>query len=179
MIRFCCLLSLLLVLTGCQSNKVADVTGWNHYGLTEDKGGDYVALGAFQGDETNVVVEGIAMKTCKTSGCWVTIKDDHGDELFVQCQDEQYHLPRNLIGHRVVAHGNAKVHVISVAELKHFAEVAGEPQEKIDAITEPEHLLMLIADAIWIEGEGLDQPYTVEEAEAACEAAHGPHADEH
>lgn len=164
-----------LVLSGCQSGPAActNSAGWNHYGLTEASGGTAMQVGQVRGDETDIIVEGEAFKMCTTSGCWVAIRDEAGDEIFVMCEDEGFHLPTNAVGHRVVAHGDGAVKVTPVADLKHYAEVSGASKAEIAKITEPKRTIMLIADSVLIQGDDLNLAPTPEQAAEACEAAHG------
>ena len=170
-----------LLAAGCQTTSpyaTAQKEGWHHYGANPDVSHDLVALGAVRGDEQDIIVHGTITKMCTTSGCWALITDDHGGELFVMCEDKGFHLPTNAIGHRLVAHGDGHVNVTSVEERRHFAEVSGAAPEEIEAITEPEYTVMLIADSVFLKGDDLSRAYTPEEAEEACEAAEHEHAGE-
>ncbi|MHC5007189.1 MAG: DUF4920 domain-containing protein [Planctomycetota bacterium] len=165
-----------LVAVGCASTgsktpyETAQQEGWNHYGWAPDDVGAYVALGALQGDEQNVVVKGVITETCSTSGCWIKIDDKKGHDIIVLTEESKFHLPRNCTGHRAVAHGNMEVREIPVEQRRHYAEVAGASPEEIAKITEPQRTLVLIAGSVFLEGEGFVDAYTVEEAEAACKA---------
>ncbi|MHC4083385.1 MAG: DUF4920 domain-containing protein [Planctomycetota bacterium] len=163
-----------LVVTGCASTgtpyETAKQEGWNHYGSQPDSVGAYVALGALQGDEQNIVVEGVITETCTTSGCWAKIVDKKGHDIIVLTEESKFHLPRNCAGHRAVAHGSMEVREIPVEQRRHYAEVAGASPEEVAKITEPQYTLILIADSVFLEGEGFVDAYTVEEAEAACKA---------
>jgi hypothetical protein len=164
-----------LVLAGCQTTgspyAKAQNEGWKHYGQEPQRVGDYVALGAIAGDEQGIVVDGLVTETCETSGCWAKIVDGDGNEIIVITEEKQFHLPRNCTGHRAVAHGNVQVRVISVEEQRHWAEVSGASPEAVAAITEPDRKLLLIADSVYLDGDGFVAAYTEEEAKAACEAA--------
>jgi hypothetical protein len=163
-----------LVAVGCASTgsntpyETAQQKGWNHYGLQPDTVGAYVSLGALQGDERNIVVEGMITETCATSGCWIKIVDKKGHEIIVLTEESSFHLPRNCTGHQAVAHGNMEMREIPVEQRRHYAEVSGATPEEIAKITEPEYALILIAGSVYLQGEGFVDAYTVEEAEAAC-----------
>jgi hypothetical protein len=165
-----------LVLAGCQTTgtgtpyETAQQEGWSHYGGKPRSVGPYVALGAIQGDEQDIVVEGVITETCLTSGCWAKIVDEDGHGLTVITEEKKFHLPRNCVGHRAVAHGKVEVRVIPVEQRRHYAEVAGASPEEVARITEPQRMLLLIADSVYLEGSGLGEAYTVEQAEEACEA---------
>jgi hypothetical protein len=165
-----------LTLAGCASTgtrtpyETAQRDGWNHYGQEPEHAGAYVALGALNGDEQNVVVEGVITETCTTSGCWAKIVDRQGHELIVLTEEKNFHLPRNCAGHRAVAHGDMEVREVSVEQRRHYAEVAGASPQQIALITEPQHTLILIADSVLLEGDGFVEAYTVKQAKRACEA---------
>jgi hypothetical protein len=170
-----------LLAAGCQSTcpyAAAQEEGWSHYGANPDVSARTVALGAVKGDEHNIIVQGTITKMCTTSGCWALINDNRGGELFVMCEDKGFHLPTDAIGHKLVAHGNGHVNVTTVEQRRHFAEVSGAGPEEIEAITEPEYTIMLIADSVLLKGDDLKRAYTPEEAEAACEAAEHEHAND-
>jgi hypothetical protein len=173
-VRGMCLVGACLAVTACASTgtpyETAKQEGWNHYGWQPASVGAYVALGALQGDERNVVVEGVITETCTTSGCWIKIVDKKGHDIIVLTEESKFHLPRNCTGHRAVAHGNMEVREIPVEQRRHYAEVAGASPEEIAKITAPQRSLILIADSVFLEGEGFVDAYTVQEAEAACKA---------
>lgn len=161
---------------GCagDSYSKAQSGGWNHFGPVQDiEKTNYVALGAFSGEETDVVIEGTILEMCETSGCWAKLVDDAGNEVFVLCEPHGFHLPKNAAGHTVVAHGDGQIRVVPVADQKHFAEVSGASEEEIAQITEPKVMKMLVADSVYIEGADLVKAYTPEEALEQCEAEHG------
>ena len=156
----CSLALLLLVLAGCQSNALVDSArseGWNHYGADRDTGST-VALGAVSGDESNVVVQGTIVDVCQMKGCWMRVADG-GDELFVRFKDYGFFVPRNATGHEVVMHGSAVRSMASVEELRHYAEDAGKSAAEIAAIAEPQERVVFYADAVYIDGSGLDAPH--------------------
>ncbi|MDY7107904.1 MAG: DUF4920 domain-containing protein [Planctomycetota bacterium] len=170
-----------LLAAGCQTTSpyaTAREEGWHHYGANPDVSHDLVALGAVKGDEQDIIVHGTITKMCTTSGCWALITDDHGGELFVMCEDKGFHLPTDAIGHELVAHGDGHVNVTPVEQRRHFAEVSGATPEEIEAITEPQYTIMLIADSVYLRGDDLSRAYTPEEAAEACEAAEHEHAGE-
>jgi hypothetical protein len=175
-VRVLCLAGACLAVTGCASTgsntpyERAQEQGWSHYGWKPDDVGAYVALGALQGDEQNVVVEGLITETCTTSGCWVKIVDKNGNDIIVLTEESKFHLPRNCTGRQAVAHGNMEVRLVPVEQRRHYAEVSGATPQEIAAITEPQRSLILVADSVFVEGKGLVDAYTVEEAEAACKA---------
>ncbi|UCD76065.1 MAG: DUF4920 domain-containing protein [Phycisphaerales bacterium] len=168
-----------IALAGCQCPyaKARDA-GWSHYGGYPQPSGKVVALGAVKGDEKDIIVEGTAISMCIRSGGWVMLQDKRGDELFVACESQGFHLPTNAIGHRIVAHGNGKVHVIPEEQRRHMAEVSGASEEEIAEIVGPDFMVMLLADSVFIEGNDLVKALTAEEAAVACEGGEAEAAGE-
>jgi hypothetical protein len=139
----------------------AQSSGWSHYGAADRNLGPTVSLGALAGGESNVIVSGTITEVCEKKGCWMRVKDGQ-DELFVRFQDYGFFVPRNAAGHEVVMHGTSVEQVMSVEELRHYAEDAGKSAEEIAAITEPTPTVTFFADAVYIAGDGLDAPYEAE-----------------
>lgn len=160
--RLCLTLSVLCMalLTGCSATDTTSSSGrWNTYGQSPMGSGDAVAIGALSGGEENVVIHGTIKEVCKIKGCWMTITDESGKELFVQFKDYGFFVPRNAVGHAVVIHGHAKTSTMSVEELRHYAADAKKSPGEIAAITQPEVRTSFIADSVMIAGRGLDKPY--------------------
>jgi hypothetical protein len=148
-------------LAACQTTTPMETArdgGWNHYGFDGRDTGPTVALGAVDGGESNVIVEGTIIDVCAKKGCWMGVKDGD-DELFVRFQDYAFFVPMNAAGHRVVMHGTALAQTASVEELRHYAEDAGKSPAEIAAITEPQTRVTFFADSVFIEGFDLDPPF--------------------
>jgi hypothetical protein len=149
------------VLVGCAGSspmESARSDGWSHYGSDDLDRGSVVSLGAMEGDEVGVIVEGTITDVCAKKGCWMRMTDGQ-EELFVRFKDYGFFVPMNATGHRVVVHGTAVSQVADVAELRHYAEDAGKSPAEIAAITEPETRVTFYADSVYIEGAGLDAPF--------------------
>lgn len=99
-------------------------------------------------DTLNVKVKGTVKEVCKQKGCWATIRVNDSTEAFVKMRNYGFFVPTALEGKTVVLEGKAFVKTTSVAELKHYAEDGGKSQEEIDAITQPESQLRLLASGI-------------------------------
>ncbi len=137
----------------------ARVSGWTHYGARGLEDGEGVAIGELSGDEEDVVVAGRITSVCPKKGCWMRVTDGD-DELFVRFKEYSFFVPRNAADHRVVLHGRAEARVIPVDELRHYAQDAGKSEKEIAAITEPERSTTFYADSVYVEGDGLDEPWS-------------------
>lgn len=104
-------------------------------------------------DSMRVKVVGTVDEVCQKKGCWMSIinpDNPEGEELFVKFKDYGFFMPLDLSGQEVIMDGYAFREVTSVDELKHYAEDAKEPQEVIDAITEPKEEFKFMASGVLI-----------------------------
>lgn len=60
------------------------------------------------GNNIPVVVSGTITQYCKGEGCWLTLKNDDGEDLFVDVKDKAFVLPYNIEQKTATAHGVAK-----------------------------------------------------------------------
>lgn len=149
-------------LAGCSSGR-SDFASWSHYGL-ESVGSDESAVGLANVDFTSnepIVVSGVIEEVCTVKGCWMNIRDG-GKTARVRFKDYAFFVPRNAAGRRVVVAGRGEMTLLDVAWAKHLAEEAGKSRAEIDAITEPVEMFEIQATAVYIEGKGLDAPYSDE-----------------
>lgn len=95
--------------------------------------------------------EGEVTATCAKKGCWMDVASGE-DTVFVRFQDYGFFVPtEGAEGKRTVMEGEAFFDTITVDMLKHYAEDAGESEEVIAAITEPELRLAFTATGVMIE----------------------------
>jgi len=149
--------ALAATLGGCATTRAHD--GWSHYGAQMRDHAPTVALGTVSGTERDVAIEGEITDVCIVKGCWMWLRSDEGDRIFVRFRNYGFFVPMNSVGHRAVARGDVVRRTVSVEMLRHYAEDAGQTPAEIATITEPETRLEMIADGVWIEGDGLDAPF--------------------
>ena len=95
--------------------------------------------------------EGEVTATCAKKGCWMDVASGE-DTVFVRFQDYGFFVPtEGAEGKRTVMEGEAFFDTITVEMRKHYAEDAGESEEVIAAITEPELRLAYTATGVMIE----------------------------
>ncbi|MCH2160752.1 MAG: DUF4920 domain-containing protein [Phycisphaerales bacterium] len=168
--RLTCLTILTAMLaTGCArtASDKAMRSGWSGYGdaqAVKQRATSIPNLAARSGQ--TVVMEAWIDDVCAVKGCWMRVRDEQGDEVLVRFLDYGFFVPRNARGRRVVAHGVPEVRALSVEQQRHLLEDAGAAEEAILAITEPKTETIMIADGVWIQGEGLDLPYAPEVVES-------------
>lgn len=88
------------------------------------------------------------VEVCSKAGCWVNIDKGDGDTFMVRFKDHFTIPPATPAGTGAYLHGFAYMDTISVDQLRHFAEDAGQSEEEILKITEPEFELNFEADGI-------------------------------
>tara|TARA_B100001057_G_scaffold273302_1_gene273654 strand:- start:153 stop:605 length:453 start_codon:yes stop_codon:yes gene_type:complete len=107
---------------------------------------------AQRGPVENVILDGVITQTCAKKGCWMDVKVADDDTIMVRFKDYGFFVPKKGAEDlRTVMHGTAKMDTISVDLLRHYAEDAGETEDKIMQITEPRFVLEFIADGVLIE----------------------------
>lgn len=85
---------------------------------------------------------------CPKKGCWLKLELPDGKTATVKMKDYGFFLPVAAIGKTVVIDGEAKIKTTSVSELKHYAEDAKKSKEEIDAITQPQKEVRVMAKGI-------------------------------
>jgi hypothetical protein len=103
------------------------------------------------GDTLEVKFAGVIQNVCQKKGCWMNVALTEDENTFVRFKDYGFFMPFNAQESNVIVNGKAFISVVSVDELKHYAEDDGQSQEEIDAITEPEITYSFTADGVLIE----------------------------
>ncbi|MCB0699493.1 MAG: DUF4920 domain-containing protein [Chitinophagales bacterium] len=103
-----------------------------------------------QGNDSldNVVVTGELSEVCQKMGCWVKLKNDSGEDIFVKLKGHDFFVPKDCAGKTAVVKGKATREVTPVDELQHYLEDAGASEEEIAAVTEPKEELRIEAEGI-------------------------------
>jgi len=155
-------LLLIVGLVACQSetegtntpNTVTEVASAQYFGakITADDAVPYAKmLGMMDNvDSLAIKVSGEINSVCQKKGCWMTISDDNGEEMIVKFEDYGFFMPKDASGQKAIIDGYAFNEVTDVKTLKHYASDAGQPQEVIDAITEPQKELKFMAKGVII-----------------------------
>lgn len=129
-----------------------DATTYEYFGDTITTGGaeptDAIFAALADQDSVYMKLEGTVDAVCQKKGCWMTMPLGEDDELFIRFADYGFFVPLNCQGRTAVMEGWAFKSVTTVAELRHYAEDEGLPQEEIDAITEPEEEYKFMADGV-------------------------------
>jgi len=157
------LVAFAMSLTSCAPKAAHD--GWSHYGADVDAHAvQQISIGAIRELPATTAdgiskLEGTVHEVCVVKGCWMTLRDEAGTEVLVRFRDYGFFVPRNATGRQAWVVGTPQHQTLSVEALQHLAHDAGRTAAEIAAITRPEDRLTLIADAVWIQGPGLQDPY--------------------
>lgn len=127
-------------------------------GFKTDKTMDVAGLKkAMDGKEKidEVVVKGTITEVCQVAGCWVKLKNDAGDDIFVKFKEDNNHhelvVPKDIAGKTAIVYGKASKKAVSVKEQQHFAEDAGASEKEIAKITAPKQTLRIDAVGVIVE----------------------------
>lgn len=159
------ILSFAFVIQGCQSTSSPAMSAmrpdgeWHQYGPKVNPQGATVLMCTVNGDEGRSVIAAKIVDVCMVKGCWMNVKTEGGQDIFVKFKDYAFFVPMNAAGRDVRMHGVLATKTLTVSELRHYAEDAKKSPAEIAAITEPQTQLTFLADSVMIEGAGLDAPY--------------------
>lgn len=96
-------------------------------------------LAEFEGNEwLETKITGSIEEVCSKKGCWMVMDLGDGKDMRVTFKDYEFFVPLDAAGKQTTIKGTATMDTTTVEMLKHYASDAGDSQEEIDAITEPE-----------------------------------------
>lgn len=101
-------------------------------------------------DSIRTKIQATVLDVCLKKGCWAKVAVNDSTTAFVQMKDYGFFLPTAVKGKTVVIDGVVKLQTTSVEDLKHFAEDAKKSKEEIDAITQPEKEINILANGILV-----------------------------
>tara|TARA_B100000809_G_C15125240_1_gene525969 strand:+ start:245 stop:766 length:522 start_codon:yes stop_codon:yes gene_type:complete len=96
-------------------------------------------LAQFDGKEAlETKISGKIEEVCSKKGCWMVMNLSDDKDMRITFKDYEFFVPLEAAGKETIIQGTATMDTTTVEMLKHYAEDAGDSQEEIDAITEPE-----------------------------------------
>ena len=97
-----------------------------------------------------IQLEGEILSSCPKKGCWMEMKFDN-DTVFVKFKDYGFFVPKNDIEGKIASiNGTLSSEIISVKELRHYAEDAGKSKLEISDIKNPKLKFSFVADGVKI-----------------------------
>lgn len=101
-----------------------------------------------QSSDRKYTFRGKIEEVCSKAGCWINVDMGNGETFMARFKDHFTIPVRTEPGTEAFVHGVIYRDTISVEMLQHFAEDAGESEEEIAKITEPEYEIGFEADGI-------------------------------
>ena len=101
--------------------------------------------------EMNAVVTGTVTEVCKSEGCWLILKNEGGEDLYIDIADKMFHLSSTLEGKKVTVNGKLEKETISVDELKEIAREEGKSAAEISAITTAKDDVSMVANGLVVQ----------------------------
>ncbi|MES2558357.1 MAG: DUF4920 domain-containing protein [Bacteroidota bacterium] len=105
-------LSFVLILAGCSNDPRLKLPQTGAYGVTFSADSTLtvkqVSEALITGNEIPVMVTGTISQYCKGEGCWLTLKNDDGEDLLIEVKDKAFVLPHNIENKMATARGLAK-----------------------------------------------------------------------
>jgi len=108
----------------------------------------YTNLSAKDSVQTQLIGE--ITEVCQSKGCWMKVKLDADNEVFVRFKDYGFFVPKDAAGKKVAMNGAAFLEEMSVDDQRHFAEDEGASEDEIALITAPKKTLRFEADGVLI-----------------------------
>lgn len=97
---------------------------------------------------SNVKIKAKIVEVCPNKGCWLKLELPDGNQAMVKMKDYGFFVPLAAKGKTVVIEGEASMKIVSVKELRHYAEDAKKSQSEIDAISQPKKEVNFLAKGI-------------------------------
>jgi len=101
-------------------------------------------------DSLQTQIVGEIKEVCQAKGCWMKVKLESNDEVFVRFKDYGFFVPKDAAGKKVVMNGAAFFEEMSVEDQRHYAEDEGASEDELDQITAPKKTLRFEADGVLI-----------------------------
>ena len=104
---------------------------------------------------TPVKVTATITEMCQNKGCWMRLSTAGDDDILVTFKDYGFFVPKDASGREVILEGSLQKMERSVEVLRHLARDAGQSDDLVAAITEPEMALTIEATGVLIREPGL------------------------
>ncbi|WP_375325076.1 DUF4920 domain-containing protein [Flagellimonas sp. GZD32] len=101
-------------------------------------------------DSLQTQMIGEITEVCQAKGCWMKVKLDSEEEVFVRFKDYGFFVPKDAAGKTVVMNGAAFFEEMSVDDQRHYAEDEGASESELALITSPKKTYRFEADGVLI-----------------------------
>ncbi len=96
----------------------------------------------------NVVIRAKVTGVCEKRGCWLDLENTQNKRVFVKMKDYAFFLPMSILGKTVLIDGEVHKNIISVKELRHYAEDAKNSKKEIKKIKKAKTEYRVISNGI-------------------------------
>ena len=101
-------------------------------------------------NKNTVQLKGEVLSSCPKKGCWMEMKFDN-DTIFVKFKDYSFFVPKTGLEGKIASiNGILSSEIISVKELRHYAEDAGKSKLEISEIKNPKLKFSFLANGVEI-----------------------------
>ncbi len=150
-----CLLSTSLQAQVSINKKGSEEEAWDTYGqsissqeIIDNNEVKTLYEGLRERDSIYITFKAEVAEVCQVKGCWMEVNLPENTKTRVTFKDYGFFVPKDLSGEEVVIGGWAFSQVVSVEELKHYAEDAGKTEKEIALINQPVKRYQLVADGV-------------------------------
>ncbi len=99
-------------------------------------------------DSVHAKIIGTVASVCQKKGCWLKMDAGDGQIMMVRFYDYGFFVPMDCEGKKIILEGSAVKSVMTVDELRHYAEDAGKSKEEISKITSEEKQISFEATGV-------------------------------
>lgn len=144
------------IFIGCGANNQNETEVWHYYDGAEITENDIITVSQAVEQieeliDQPVVVQGVIKHVCQSRGCWMIVEEE-GKTVRVRFADYGFFVPWESAGKVVRMQGTLNIQTVSEEQARHWAEEAGDPEEKPEDIHGDQEVIQLIATGAAIKG---------------------------
>ncbi len=142
-----------VLLASCAQQPAEEVVVYDYFGDSAAIGtpvltGEEVLKQLETSDSIWVTFQAPIQAICQTKGCWMEVQLDSATTALVKFKDYAFFMPMDASGETATIAGAVKRKELSVEWLKEQARDANEPDSVVEAITQPEIRLTVMASGV-------------------------------
>ncbi|WP_370087197.1 DUF4920 domain-containing protein [Ekhidna sp.] len=81
-------------------------------------------------EESTFKVRGTIEEVCQMKGCWMTLRNEMGENVRVTFKDYGFFVPKDISGREVIIEGTASREVLEEDVARHYAEDGGKEYDE-------------------------------------------------
>ncbi|SNS83624.1 protein of unknown function [Ekhidna lutea] len=87
-------------------------------------------LGMVGEEKKSFKVQGTIEEVCQMKGCWMTLKNESGENIRITFKDYGFFVPKDVNGREVVIEGEASKEILDEDVARHYAEDGGKEYDE-------------------------------------------------